>query len=280
MVQGGVGLRAKRRGVLYLIAVVLFVVQVFPFLYVFSNSLRTPATAMRGFALIPNQFHFSNYERAWSMAGMGHYFINSVVITAISTFLTVVVTALAGYAFGRIRFWGRGILFGIVLSGMIIPSQVTVIPLYIFLQHLNLLNNYLALVFPYIAMQTPFSIFVFRNYFMTLPKELEDSAKMDGCGMMRTFWNVMMPLALPAIATVTIFSFMSDWSEFLYATVFMTDPNMMTLPTGLVHFQGQYTYDWPLLFAAIVMIIIPVLVVFMFLQKFFVKGLTAGAVKG
>lgn len=268
------------QALLYSGAIALFVIQVFPILYVLTNSLRTSSTAMRGFGIIPNEFHISNYANAWTMAGMGHYFLNSVFITLSATAATVLLTALAGYALARIRFPGRKILFIIILSGMVVPSQVTVIPLYLFLEKINWLNTYWALIFPYIAMQIPFSTFIFRNYFLTLPRELEESATMDGCGVFRTFWNVMLPLALPATATVIIFSFVADWSEFLYATTFMTNPSMMTLPTGLIHFQGQYTNNWPLLFSAIIMIIIPVLIVFMFLQRYFIRGLTAGAVKG
>lgn len=268
------------QALLYVGAIALFVIQVFPFLYVLTNSLRTPATAMRGFGIIPNEFHFRNYLQAWTMAGMGHYFLNSVFITVIATVVTVILTALAGYALARIRFPGRKVLFIVILSGMVIPSQVTLIPLYMLLEKINWLNTYWSLVFPYIAMQSPFSIFIFRNYFLTLPGELEESATMDGAGVFRVFWQIMLPLALPATATVVIFSFMADWSEFLYATTFMNNPSMMTLPTGLIHFQGQYTNNWPLLFSAIIMIIIPALIVFTFLQRYFVRGLTAGAIKG
>jgi raffinose/stachyose/melibiose transport system permease protein len=272
--------RSWTQALLYTGAIALFVIQVFPLLYVLTNSLRTPSTAMRGFGIIPNEFHFRNYIQAWTMTGMGHYFLNSVLVTFIATVVTVILTALAGYALARIRFPGRQVLFIVILSGMVIPSQVTLIPLYLFLEKINWLNTYWALVFPYIAMQSPFAIFVFRNYFLTIPRELEESAIMDGCGMFRVFWQIMLPLALPATATVVIFSFMADWSEFLYATTFVNNPSMMTLPTGLIHFQGQYTNNWPLLFSAIIMIIIPVLIVFMFLQRYFVRGLTAGAVKG
>lgn len=272
--------RSWIQALLYAAAIALFVIQVFPFLYVLTNSLRTTATAMRGFGIIPNEFHFGNYVQAWTMAGMGRYFFNSVLVSLVATLATVILTALAGYALARIRFPGRNVLFIVILSGMVIPSQVTLIPLYLFLEKINWLNTYWALIFPYIAMQAPFSIFVFRNYFLTLPGELEESAIVDGCGVLRVFWQIMLPLALPATATVVIFSFMADWSEFLYVTAFMNNPSMMTLPTGLIHFQGQYTNNWPLLFSAIIMIIIPVLIVFMFLQRYFVRGLTAGAVKG
>jgi raffinose/stachyose/melibiose transport system permease protein len=230
--------------------------------------------------IVPVPPHPENYPRAWIASNIGRLYWNSIYVSTVSMVVTVAVSALAGYGLGRIRFTGRGVVYGIVLIGLTIPLQIALIPLFINLRALGLINTRLALIGPYTAFGLAFGIYVMKGFFQELPRELEEAARLDGAGEFRIFAQVMLPLTRPALATVAIFLFLQNWNEFLFALTFITEGGMRTLPTGIYALLSSEFYgNYPILAASLVLFSVPVLVLYFVFQQQFIEGLTAGALK-
>src|SRR5436190_15073424 len=230
--------------------------------------------------LVPCPPHPENYPRAWVASNIGRLYWNSIYVSTASMTMTVAISALGGYGLGRIRFAGRGIVYGIVLVGLTIPLQIALIPLFINLRTLGLLNTPLALIGPYTAFGLAFGTYIMKGFFEELPRELEEAARIDGANDFRIFWMIMLPLTRPALATIAIFLFLQNWNEFLFALTFITDSSMRTLPTGIYALISSEFYgNYPLLAAALVVFSLPVLVLYFIFQQQFIEGLTAGALK-
>lgn len=191
----------------------------------------------------------------------------------------VALSALAGYGIARFRFPGRVLAFGAILLGLTIPFQSVMIPLYYQLLGMGLLGTYWAVILPGIAFGLPFGVFLMAAFFEDLPKELHEAGRVDGCGELRIFWSVMLPLAKPAVSTLVVFQFMRSWNEFLMPLLYLQDESKRPIPLGLMFFQGTYTRDIGLIAAGVTLATIPVIVVYLLFQRQFVRGLTAGAVK-
>lgn len=255
------------------------ITMVFPFLWTLSTSLKDLSEVF-GFPpkLIGSKLHFENYIKIWDRFPFHVYFINSLKITVAVVVAQLVTSSMAGYAFSRLRFPGRDVLFGLYLATMMIPGQVTMIPNFILMRFLDLVDTHYSLILP--ALVSPFGTFLMRQFFKTIPAALEEAAKIDGCTPFDIYWRIFVPLSKPALATLGVFVFMGTWNDFLGPLVYINTQSKMTLPLGLASMQGMYSTDWPVLMAGTVLTLIPVIVIFLAAQDFFIKGVTLSGLKG
>jgi raffinose/stachyose/melibiose transport system permease protein len=250
-----------------------------PFLYLCSMSLMDNPQIFGG-KIIAWPVRLVNYPEAWVVTKIGTLYWNSLYISSVSMALTVVLSALAGYGLGRLDFIGKRYVYLLILIGLTIPLQIALIPLFVNLRTLGLMNTPLALIGPYTAFGLAFGTYIMKGFFEELPRELEEAARIDGAGDGRIFWQIMLPLTRPALATISIFLFLQNWNEFLFALTFITESASRTLPTGIYALISSEFYgNYPLLAAALVVFSIPVLVLYFIFQQQFIEGLTAGALK-
>jgi len=229
--------------------------------------------------LIPDHITFSNYHNVAKSIPITKYFINSSFIAIMTTIGQVIFSAMAAYAFARLKFKYREPLFLVFLATMMIPPQVNIVPLFFIMREFHWIDTFYALIIP--GLFGGFGIFLMRQWFKTLPAELEDAAKIDGCNPFMTFWKVALPLALPAVATLAIFTFISSWNSFMWPLIVTNSESMRTLPVGLAVFKGSFreTTEWGQLMACAVISVLPVIGVFLLGQKYFIKGILMGGVK-
>ena len=267
------------RGAAWAVLLVALGLSLAPGVYMVGLSFMDNPQLFAG-RIVPWPPHPENYPRAWVASNIGRLYWNSIYVSTASMVVTVAISAFAGYGLGRIRFAGRGIVYGIVLVGLTIPLQIALIPLFMNLRMLGLLNTPLALIGPYTAFGLAFGTYIMKGFFEGLPRDLEDAARLDGAGEFQIFARVMLPLTRPALATVAIFVFLQNWNEFLFALTFITEGRMRTLPTGIYALLSSEFYgNYPILAASLVLFSVPVLVLYFMFQRQFVEGLTAGALK-
>jgi ABC-type glycerol-3-phosphate transport system permease component len=252
-----------------------------PFLWMLSTSLKDPAeVALRDPTVVPRSLAVENYVDVFERGRFGRYFVNSVAVSLATTLISVAIATLSGYAFARYRLpGGKGILFGILATQMF-PAILLAIPLYILIRNLGLLNSLLGLVLVYTTFALPFSVWMLRNYFLSIPRDLDDSAIVDGATRLQALRTVILPVAMPGIAATALFSFILSWNEFLYANTFISSTDRRTLSVGLQSLIGEFTTDWGMLMAGAVVTTVPIVVAFFFVQRHLTQGLAAGAVKG
>ena len=275
--------RVKRQAVSFFSHAFLIVVSLsclFPPWWAFASSLKTQQTVFSDLSLFPARPHWENFYYAWTKADFGIYFLNSLLYTSVTVVGVILIASMAAFAFSRLNFPGKNILFLILISTMMIPIPGSFIALYVLLNKLHLVNTRIGYILPQINGGLALGIFLLKTFFDDLPKELEDSARIDGCGRFRVYWHIALPLARPAIAVLAIFNILAVWNEYLLAMLVLSDKHLMPLQRGLMVFQGAHITQYPLLMAGIVITILPVLAVYLALQKHIIKGITAGAVKG
>ena len=275
---------AEKNQVRYLFISIVFIIfsffWIYPLLWVLSASLKTDFEIWSGLGLIPDRLVWENFERAWIGANMGRYFFNTLIITVVSVIIVVVTTGMFGYVIGRYSFPGKKILIGILISTIFIPQGYTIIPVFDLLSDLNLSKNLLGLIIATAGASPVIYILLFAGYFSRIPVELEEAAKMDGAGFFRIFVLIMLPLTKPVVATVSILQVLHAWNDFLLPVVItLGNPDIRTLSVGVYAFKGEYFIDWSGMAAASVITILPIIVLFLFMQKYFVEGVQ-GAVKG
>lgn len=260
---------------------------VFPLVWMVSSSLKTQQTVFTDFRLIPAIPHVENYARAWTQGRFGIYFLNSLFYTAIVVVGVVTLAALAAYAFSRFSFRGSGLLYKLLLSTMLIPIPGAFVALYILLNQLGLIDQggsewlpRVGYLLPQINGGLPFGIFILKPFFDKIPKELEESAKVDGCGVLGVFRHIVLPLAKPALGVVALLTSLSAWNEFLLAYLVFSRHELMPLQRGLLAFHGAHLTEYPLLMAGMVISILPIVVIYLVMQRHIIQGITAGAVKG
>ena len=252
-----------------------------PFLWMISTSLKDPAeVVLRDPTIIPRSFEVQNYVDAFNRGNFGRYMINSVAVALAVTFLSLLLATLSGYAFARFRLTGGKVILLGILATQMFPAILLAIPLYILIRNLGLLNSLAGLVLVYTTFALPFCVWMMRNYFLTVPKELDESAMVDGATRLQALRSVVLPVAMPGIAATGIFSFILSWNEFLYANTFISSAELRTLPVGLQSLIGEFTTDWGLLMAGAVITTMPIVVIFFFVQRRLTQGLASGAVKG
>jgi ABC-type glycerol-3-phosphate transport system permease component len=254
---------------------------IYPAIWVISNSLKTSEDRINNpWNLIPDPVMWSNYRDAWITGTIGAAFKNSIIVTVFSVLLLVLVAYLASYALARLKFTGRNIIMVTLLSLWMVPGQALIIPLYRLEALLGINNSYIGLILPYATGGLPFAIFVLSTFIRTIPWEIEEATIIDGASRLRIIFQIIAPLSIPGISTIIIFSFMGNWNELFLALVLLVDRNLRTLPIAILNFNGRWGFvDYPRLFAALIIISMPIIIIYVIFQKQFIKGLTAGAVK-
>ena len=258
-------------GVLLLLAVIILL----PLIVVFSTSLAPPGTVQ---SVLPrNGLTLSNYRDALVRGKFLFAFVNSTLVAVCVTYYQIITSALAGYALARLKFKGRELLLLIVLATLVIPFQLLVIPVFLVLKWGNLINTYWALILPTAA--NGFGIFLLRQYFKSIPVELEEAAAIDGANRLQILWQVMLPLARPALVTLFLFTFIGEWNDLFKPLVFTTRPELRTVQLALAEFQEQFTNNWPLLMAAVTIATVPVMLIFLIGQRQFIRGIATTGIK-
>ena len=252
---------------------------IFPFVWMISTSLKELKEIFRfPYSLFPLAPTITNFFKVWELVPFGRFYLNSIIMSGAITLSQLITCSLAAYAFARLRFLGREVLFYMFLSTMMIPQQVTMIPVYAILNFFGWIDTYAALIVPFAA--SAFGTFLLRQFFKTIPKELEDAAKLDGCGHLRFLWNIVLPLSRPALATLSIFTFMLSWNNYIWPLVVTNSEEMRTLQLGLATFRDEGGINWGYFMAATLMATVPVLIVFLTAQRQFVRGITLTGLKG
>jgi multiple sugar transport system permease protein len=270
----------------HLVLVPLTFVLVAPLLWMLLTSLQTTAEANRfPPVLIPHHWRFANYVDAWHTAPFGTFFLNSALVTLVVVISNLVVCSLAGYAFARVRFLGRKALFLTLMATLMVPFQVTMIPVFLIVKWFgdNIspylgINHLGALMLPNLA--TAFGIFFLRQFFQTVPVELEEAARVDGTSRIGVLFKIVLPLSMPAMSTLAALTILTSWNDFLWPLIVITSQDQMTVPLGLSYFQGAHSTNWPLLMAGNVMSLLPMLVVFVVAQRYFVQSVAGTGLKG
>ena len=258
----------------------LAAIWVYPFLWMISAALKDPIEVFSaGLGLIPEDFKFENFRRAWVDAKFGRYMINTVLVTVFTVIIVVIRTSMTGYVLARYSFYGRKVVLGILVATLFVPAGYTIIPVVDLAARLGLLNSIFGMVIALSGGAHVASILLYLGYFYQLPRELEEAAIVDGAGFVRTFLQVMLPMAGPVTATVTLMTFMATWNAFFLPLVFtFSRPDLRTLSVGMLAFVGENSTDWSGMAAAAVISLLPVVILFIVLQRYFVEGI-AGAVK-
>ncbi len=268
----------------YLLLSIFGLTMVLPFIWMISTSFKEAIEVFTEDPLnwrtwIPQNFVWQNYLEVFKVLPFLKFYFNSIVVAICVTLGVVVSSSLAGYAFSRLNFAGRDKIFFAYLATMMIPGAVTIIPVFILMRYLGWIDSYKALIIP--AMFTAYGTFMLRQFFMTLPKDLEDAAKIDGCGFFGIFCRIILPLSKPALATLTVFTFIGNWQSLLWPLLVTNSIKMFTVPIGLAYFQSQYyLVNWTMLMAASAMAIMPIIIIFLFAQKFFIEGIKLEGIKG
>jgi ABC-type glycerol-3-phosphate transport system permease component len=273
-------LRESRHRLLNVVLGALSLVMLYPWLLAISTAIKAPGEANRNPGLVPESIDLAKFIEVFREVDIPRLAFNSVVITGTTVVIVLLVASLAAYAFARLDFLLRDALFLFLLIGLMLQATALMIPLYQVNLALGLLDTHFAIIGPYVALSLPFSVLILRGFFQSLPRELEEAALMDGASRLRIYWQIMLPLTRPALATVGIFVGLASWNDFLLPMLMTQSTGMRTLPLGLIHFvQSGLIAQEEHRFAFIVMMTLPVVVIFVLLQREFIRGLTAGAVK-
>jgi raffinose/stachyose/melibiose transport system permease protein len=264
----------------YAVLILTLLVSIMPLIWMWQAAL-VPSNKLNvdPFA-IPTSLTLDNIKRAWTTGKMNVYMINSILVAIPRVLGVLLLSSLAGYAFGKLKFKGRDKIFSFMMFGMMIPIQAMVIPLYYNLQQMGLINTRLAMVIPYFGLSMPFAVFMMRAFFRDLPDALIESATIDGCNEFTTFLYIMAPLIKPALSALLVFEFMWSWNDMFLPMLVVYNDTSRTLPLGLMFFFGKYTADHSLIAAGVTICTLPIVIVYTLFQKNFIEGVTAGAVKG
>ncbi len=297
---------------IHVFLILVAVTCVLPLLWMFGSSLKTQSTVFSDMSLLPSVMHWENFYLAWTKGGFGVYFLNSLFYTVIVVFGIVMVSSWAAYAFSRMNFPGKNLIFFMFLGAMMIPLPGSFVPLYVLVNNVrNILLNSMTAMTPFLLKFLPqsfvygsigfiqdqfyprmsyvlcminvglsFSIYMLKTFFDKMPKELEDAARIDGCTRMGIWRHVALPLAKPAIAVIVIYNALSVWNEYILANLILSSKDLMPLQRGLMVFQGEHITQYPLLMAGMTITVLPILIIYLAMQKFIIKGITAGAVVG
>ena len=265
----------------YVILIGYAFLALYPIIWMFLTSLKTNPEIHTNLFGLPQEWKWENYVHVLTTTRVPRYILNSAWISAM-TVLGILVFALpAGFAFAQLKFKGNNTFFLLLLAGIMIPGQTTILPLFLQMKRFNLLDTPWAMIIPYVAAGLPFAVFLMRGFFRSLPMELFDAATVDGASPYQVFWHVMMPLTRPAISTLIVFYFMWTWNEFLWALLVMTRDTFKTITVGIyTSYQNQYMFDWPLMTTGLVIVTAPIILIYLVFQRQFMAGLTAGALKG
>ena len=264
---------------IYALLAVLVIIMLGPYLYIFASSFKETYTLISiPPRLLPEKFVWDNYTYILNELPFSRWFLNTILVALVVTFGTVVIDALAAYAFAKKQFWGRDLLFGLMLATIMIPGALLLIPAFLITNQLGLLNSYGGLIIP--SWANVLGVFLLRQFMQTLPEELEHAARIDGCSEFGVFWRIIMPLSTPALATLSIVVFTAQWNNLVWPLVVLNNKKLYTLPLGLALLRSEFQVNYGITSAAAFLSVVPLVIVFMFLQRYFLEGLTVGAIKG
>lgn len=263
----------------YICIIICALFSLIPFIMMISTALKPENEVFSKVnSLVGSRIAWENFENAWNFVPFGNFFTNTIIVSFTVTILVLLTSALSAYAFARLNFPGRDLLFLLYLSTLMIPSQVTIIPQFILMNKFDWVDKYPALILP--CAFTAFGTFLLRQFFMSIPKELEDAAKIDGCNYFTIFFKIILPLSKSALASLAVFTFTAQWNSFLWPLIVTSSDHMKTLSVGLSMFQGIYGTEWHLLMAASTIVTIPTVIIFAFLQRYLVEGISLTGMGG
>ena len=266
------------RTLIYVILMTIVIVEAFPLIWMIVTSLKDSHEVFN--TVLPTEIKWQNFPRVWFAMNFPVHLANSFYVTSLTVALVVALATPAAYAFARYRFPGREIVFYAFIGAMMIPPQAILIPMFQFLKSLDLLNSLTGLALSYVGGGAAFAVFLMRTFFLSLPSELGDAARIDGCNDFQVFWHVYLPLARPGMATVVIIQSLYTWNEFMFANTLITSPSLKTVQSAVFQAVGQYGTDYTALCAGLIIALVPVILIYLVLQRQFISGLTAGALKG
>jgi raffinose/stachyose/melibiose transport system permease protein len=265
----------------YIIFGIWALINLFPLYWMFTFSFKSNAEIFGENVIgLPNEWLISNYERALNVGNIGRFFLNSIIVSGITIVLVVFVSMMAAFALTRMVWKGRKVMNNIFILGMTVPIHAAILPVYLMLSKLHMLNSYQALIVPYTAFSLSIAILIFTGFLQEIPKELDESAFIDGCGVWGIFFKIIFPMMRPAISTVGIFTFISCWNEMMFAVIFIDKPQFKTITVGIQQLSGSYTTDWGPIGAALSLSTFPMLFVYAFLSRKIHESFNAGAIKG
>jgi len=271
---------------IHTILIFVSLLSIFPFIWLISTSLKGQSENIFAYPpqIVPMDFTFQNYVGVWKRVDFIAYFMNSMIVAGATVFLNLLLSALAAYPLARMHFWGKKFAFFAVLATIMVPFQAIMLPVYLITLKLHLVDSvnnfmgYLGLVMPFAV--SAFGIFLMRQAFLTIPKEMEEAAIVDGCNVFQVFFRVLLPMVKPSLAVLAIFTFIGSWGEFLWPSIVLTKESMYTLPVGVNNLQGMFSSNWRFIAAGSILATIPIVIFFLAMQKYFISGENEGAVKG
>lgn len=268
-----------RRVLLYIVLILIAVIMVVPFLWMLSTSLKTQYDAVKIPPVwIPDPPQWGNYVKLFTEQPMFQFMLNTIKIVFFVVLGQLFFSSLAAYSFARISFKGRNVVFFFYIATLMVPGQVTMIPTYLMFAKAGLTDNHLALILP--AFFSAFGVFLLRQFFMSLPRELEEAAEIDGCNPFMTYWRIMLPLVVPAMLTLGVFTLMNTWNDYMGPLIYLSSPEKYTMTLGIAYFKGVYTTQWNLVMAGSIVSVVPILIAYLCAQKYFIEGIAFSGVKG
>ncbi len=271
---------------IHLILILVSIISIFPFVWLLSTSLKGAGENIFAYppTLIPKDFTWANYIGVWHKVDLMRYFINSMIVAGGTVLLNLILSSLAGYPLARMEFKGKKIAFFSILSTIMVPFQAIMLPVYLITLKLHLVDTFsdtmgfIGLIMPFAV--SAFGIFLMRQAFLAIPREMEEAAIVDGCNVFQVFWKVLLPMVKPSLAVLAIFTFIGSWGEFLWPSIVLTKEAMYTLPVGVNNLQGMFSSNWRFIAAGSIISTIPIIIFFLAMQKYFISGENEGAVKG
>jgi multiple sugar transport system permease protein len=280
--ESGPSLAARQRAAkvtLYILLLLGAAIALLPMIWMISASLMPPGEASTFPPhFLPSKVTLEHYTSLFTRLSIGRYLFNSALIAIIVTTTSLLINGMAGYAFAKLRFRGRDRLFKALSGGLVLPVQVAMLPLFLLLKNMGLINTYWGVIIP--GMSSIFGIFLVRQYALAIPDEMLDAARVDGASEFRIFWSIVVPGIVPILATLAIWTFLATWNDFMWPLIVLSDESHYTLPVALANLAGEHVQDTELMMAGSVITIIPVMLVFLFLQRYYIQGVMAGSVKG
>lgn len=268
-----------RRVLLYIVLILIAVIMVVPFLWMLSTSLKTQYDAVKIPPVwIPDPPQWENYVKLFTEQPMFQFMLNTIKIVFFVVLGQLFFSSLAAYSFARISFKGRNVVFFFYIATLMVPGQVTMIPTYLMFAKAGLTDNHLALILP--AFFSAFGVFLLRQFFMSLPRELEEAAEIDGCNPFMTYWRIMLPLVVPAMLTLGVFTLMNTWNDYMGPLIYLSSPEKYTMTLAIAYFKGVYTTQWNLVMAGSIVSVVPILIAYLCAQKYFIEGIAFSGVKG
>ncbi len=265
---------------IWLIILILgFIIIAYPMFWTVMSSLKSYDEIYRSVWSLPTKLHWENYVTAWQK-GISAYFKNSLLVTVSTVCGVLLIGSLCAYGLSRYRFKGNKFFLMVCMGGMMLSPQVCLIPLYKLLQFFGIHNTYFAMILPYIAFRLPITVLLIRSFFLSIPKELEESATLDGCSALGIYSRIFMPMSKPILLTCTVLTTYYSWNEFLFSIIFIDSDKLKTIPSGLMNFRDALQTNWGVLLAGMVIAALPIIIMFVLMQKHFIRGMTAGSVKG